>query len=484
MAVNPLAPGVYIDEISVFPPSVVPVATAVPVFIGYTEKAEKNGNPTALVNIPTRISNILDYERIFGRPFTEVIEFTVATSTVKFVSLDSAGSGGDSPSYYRLYYSLLMYFNNGGGPCYVISIGNYTIVPDYGSFATPLLPASIDLTDFTDPNVGIEAAEKADEITLLLSPEATFLDAADHKAVNDKMLQQCGKLKDRFTIIDPKSVTGDVNQDAIDFRDDAVGANNLKYGGVYYPLLVSSIFFSYFDKTVQIMDGTFAGETLDVVKAGNLTLDPDLTLYNTITALLENQHVIMNPGSSMAGIYATVDRERGVWKAPANVSLSSVIDLTVNVSAEEQGDSLNIDATSGKSINAIRKFTGKGLLVWGSRTLAGNDNEWRYIPVRRLFIMAEESIQKASEFVVFEPNDKNTWTRVKTLISSFLTNLWRDGALAGATPEEAFFVKVGLGETMSAQDILEGKLIIQVGMAAVRPAEFIILQFSHKLQES
>lgn len=189
------------------------------------------------------------------------------------------------------------------------------------------------------------------------------------------------------------------------------------------------------------------------------------------------------PSATMAGIYASVDRDRGVWKAPANVSINGVVAPSVNISSADQ-ENLNVDAGSGKSINAIRAFAGKGILVWGARTLAGNDNEWRYVPVRRLFIFAEESIQEASEFVVFEPNDKNTWTRVKSLITNFLTNLWRDGALAGATPDEAYFVRVGLGETMTAQDILEGKMIIQVGLAAVRPAEFIILQFSHKLQES
>jgi uncharacterized protein len=122
--------------------------------------------------------------------------------------------------------------------------------------------------------------------------------------------------------------------------------------------------------------------------------------------------------------------------------------------------------------------------VWGARTLAGNDLEWRYVPVRRLFIMIEESIKKATEFVVFEPNDANTWVRVKGMINNFLTEMWKNGALAGAKPEHAFFVNCGLGETMTSIDILEGKLIVEIGLAAVRPAEFIILRFSHKLQES
>ena len=145
---------------------------------------------------------------------------------------------------------------------------------------------------------------------------------------------------------------------------------------------------------------------------------------------------------------------------------------------------MNVDTVAGKSINAIRSFTGKGTLVWGGRTLAGNDNEWRYISVRRFFNMAEESIKKATEQFVSEPNDKNTWVRVKAMITNFLTAQWRAGALAGSTPEKAFYVNIGLGETMTAIDILEGNMIVEIGMAVVRPAEFIILKFSHKMQEA
>ncbi|HSF53855.1 MAG TPA: phage tail sheath C-terminal domain-containing protein, partial [Algoriphagus sp.] len=210
---------------------------------------------------------------------------------------------------------------------------------------------------------------------------------------------------------------------------------------------------------------------------------PDKTLYNSIIALLQSKLMDLYPSASMAGVYARVDSQRGVWKAPANVDIRSILRPTVAVSHEEQ-EGLNVDATSGKSINVIRFFQGKGNLVWGARTLAGNDNEWRYIPVRRLYIFIEESVKKATEFVVFEPNDANTWLRVKTMIENFLTNLWREGALAGAKSEQAFFVRVGLGQTMTALDILEGRMNVEIGLAAVRPAEFIILKFSHKLQES
>jgi uncharacterized protein len=192
--------------------------------------------------------------------------------------------------------------------------------------------------------------------------------------------------------------------------------------------------------------------------------------------------VLLPPSGAVAGVYAAVDRNRGVWKAPANVSLADVSGVAVKINDQMQED-LNVTST-GKSVNAIRVFAGKGCLVWGARTLAGNDNEWRYVPVRRFFNMAEESIKKASEPFVFEPNDRGTWVRVRAMIENFLTVQWRQGALAGSVPAQAFFVKVGLGETMTSQDILEGRMIIEVGMAVVRPAEFIILRFSHKMQTS
>lgn len=189
------------------------------------------------------------------------------------------------------------------------------------------------------------------------------------------------------------------------------------------------------------------------------------------------------PSGAVAGIYALVDGQRGVWKAPANVSLNSVIEPTYYFDSSETDD-LNVDVEAGKSINAIRAFAGKGTLVWGARTLAGNDNEWRYVSVRRFFNMVEESVKKSTYWAVFEPNDANTWVKVKGMVENYLTQKWRDGALAGATTKDAFYVRCALGVTMNAQDILEGRMNVEIGMAVVRPAEFIVLKFSHKLQTS
>ncbi len=213
------------------------------------------------------------------------------------------------------------------------------------------------------------------------------------------------------------------------------------------------------------------------------TLYESFAPYRNVIKGIGSTLTLCPPSGAIAGIYALVDNQRGVWKAPANVSLNGVIAPADSFTTSET-DALNVDATAGKSINAIRAFVGKGTLVWGARTLAGNDNEWRYISVRRFFNMVEESIKKSTYWAVFEPNDANTWVKVRGMIENYLTQKWREGALAGATTKDAFFVRCGLGVTMSAQDILEGRMNVEIGMAVVRPAEFIILKFSHKLQTS
>jgi phage tail sheath protein FI len=198
-------------------------------------------------------------------------------------------------------------------------------------------------------------------------------------------------------------------------------------------------------------------------------------------AAIDDIEVLLPVSTSVVGKYADTDNSRGVWKAPANVNLDYVESPEFLVTHKEQ-ESLNVDVEAGKSINVIRSFTGRGAaIIWGARTLAGNDNEWRYIPVRRYFNMVEESVKNATEQFVFEPNDENTWVRVKSMIQNYLTQQWKSGALQGSSIKEAFFIHFCLGETMTNLDLLEGRMIVEIGLAVVRPAEFIILRFMHKM---
>lgn len=187
------------------------------------------------------------------------------------------------------------------------------------------------------------------------------------------------------------------------------------------------------------------------------------------------------PSGAMAGIFASTDQERGVFKTPANVRLQSTVGPTKLIDDLLQED-LNVHPT-GKSVNAIRTITGRGTRIWGARTLDGNSREWRYISVRRYFSYIEKVLKRAAENFVFEPNDSNTWIRLSMFLRNFLTNQWRQGALNGDSPDQAFFIRIGLGETMSAQDVLEGRMIIELGLAVVRPAEFIIVRYLVNMEE-
>ncbi len=469
-------PGVYTTEIPTLPPSVAQVSTAIPAFIGYTQKAA-DYDGIDLNEKPTKIFSLKEYEDFFGKADNEDdIEVNIVRTTENGkVALKSAKAGfktGTSASLHIMYYALRLYFENGGGPCYIVSI-------DKTSSETVIDNAKL--------QKGLEALASFDEPTLIVFPEGQGIsNGANYYSLVTLALQQCADLQDRFCIIDVHKQESTTNSTIVNFRS-GTSNGNLNYGAVYYPNLKTTFDFTY-DAANMDVNIVLDGAAAVTSKLANLktNADPtkiDLEAYYASLNALKKISPVLPPSSAIAGVYARVDGTRGVWKAPANVSINSVYETTDFISDAEQGD-MNMDPGSGKSVNAIRSFNGKGILVWGARTLDGNSNGWRYIPVRRLFIMVEESAKKATFPFVFEPNDANTWVKVRAMLENYLTLLWRQGALAGAKPEHAFFVKCGLGQTMTAQDILDGKLIVEIGMAAVRPAEFIILRFMHKLQES
>ena len=200
--------------------------------------------------------------------------------------------------------------------------------------------------------------------------------------------------------------------------------------------------------------------------------------YTAIKSSIQQYLKQVPSQGAVVGAYCRNDRDRGVWKSPANMAILGIEKPFVEVSNREQDD-LNVDANAGKSINVIRTFTGKGPIIWGARTLAGNDNEWRYISVRRFFNFAEKSIKKSLESLVFEPNNPRTWVKIKAMVTSFLVEQWKAGALAGTKMEEAFFIEIGPNTTTSAE-LQAGIINVQIGLAVARPAEFIIVEFSHQ----
>lgn len=187
---------------------------------------------------------------------------------------------------------------------------------------------------------------------------------------------------------------------------------------------------------------------------------------------LDKKNMAIPPSGSMLGIYARSDNTRGVHKAPANEVVRACVGLDCDFNKGEQ------DILNPKGVNLIRSFPGMGIRVWGART-ATSDGSWKYINVRRLFIFIEESIKANTNWAVFEPNDETLWVRVKRTIDVFLTGLWRNGSLAGTSTDEAFFVNVGR-DTMTQDDIDNGRLICVIGVAPVKPAEFVIFRISQK----
>ncbi len=482
-------PGVYVEEISKLPPSVAQVETAIPAFIGYTQNENYNGD--SLVNKPVRIKSLADFVEIFGNPFYETFSVTFNGDAISTPPLPP-------PFSYKMYHSLQIYFANGGGPCYIVSVGSYK--------------SSGDPVVLSELQAGLAAVKKEDEPTLILFPDAaSFTSASEFYQIYKDALIQSAQLGDRFTIIDVYNGTTNftqINSDVINGAGpeptlplgirNGIGNNNLKYGAAYYPWLETIYSFAYNPEEFVVNGVTDESDAPITNMRLKLNIPESESgyeyngfsslyhykseLYNKVIAELKKLKFFLPASSAIAGVYARVDAARGVWKAPANESLIDVKAPAVILDNDDQAG-LNVH-TTGKSINAIRKFSGKGNIVWGGRTLAGNDNEWRYINVRRFYNMVEESVKKATEQFVFEPNDANTWAKVRAMIENFLIIQWRAGALQGAVPEDAFFVKVGLGQTMTSLDILEGRMIVEIGMAVVRPAEFIILKFSHKMQES
>ena len=496
MAGSYKTPGIYVEEISTLPASVAQVETAIPAFIGYTQVHPAEANGIAV----ERISSMKEYIEHFGGPATPKIKAVINETTEGGKTTSRSISAElESALKFKMFYSVRMYFDNGGGPCYIISVGDYQTAPAKQKLLN-----------------GLADLEKEDEPTLIAFPDANALSVApDFYELYARALDQCNKLQDRFVLVDIK---GEVEE-----MRDTLASDYMMYAAAYYPDLHSTLSYEYLDKEVSIThkvngsDGALNGKKLNEIQTAPApapeSISGDLAtglssageaiaaikkltsvaavdafmvgetrptvvqeaanrkaalnasqsnnsynneVYNQVKKELTKLTVILPPSSAMAGVYARVDRDRGVWKAPANVTVADVIKPTVKITNEMQ-ENLNVDPTSGKSVNAIRTFAGKGVLVWGARTLDGNNNEWKYIPVRRLFNMVEESLRKATSWVVFEPNDANTWVRVKAQIENFLISLWKSGALAGASPDAAFHVNVGLGSTMTAQDILEGK---------------------------
>jgi hypothetical protein len=282
-------------------------------------------------------------------------------------------------------------------------------------------------TDAVNPSdrTGLQALKNIDEVSIVAIPGRTT------QAIQQALLAHCELMRYRVAILD-----SDRGQDPFGLRLEDVQTQrqrfDSKYGALYYPWLV--------------IDDPFAP-------------NPNVP-----------EPVKIPPSGHVIGICARTDAERGVHKAPANEVIRGINDLQIKLVKEQQ------DILNPRNINALRDFRdrGRGLRVWGARCVT-SDPDWRYLNVRRLFNFVEASIERGTQWVVFEPNDFRLWARVTQSVTAFLTAVWRDGALMGRTPEDAFYVRCD-ETTMSQYDIDNGRLIMLIGIAPVKPAEFVIIR--------
>ncbi len=325
----------------------------------------------------------------------------------------------------HLCHAVYGFFNNGGSRCFVVNVGapetakeiKVTPAGDKKDDKAPVHAGGggrDGLFIGRDGGPGARTGLKClDEVDEIAIIAAP---GCISPAVADALLSHCETRKDRFAILDsPETITGGV--------DKLPKPRDSKYGAYYFPW-------------IQVYD-------------------PD------------KGNIFVPPSGHIAGVYSRTDSERGVHKAPANEIIRGALGMKYNVSKGEQ------DLLNPKGINAIR-FMNNAIRIWGARTLS-TDPSWRYINVRRLFIMVESSIERATQWVVFEPNDHRLWKRVQRTISSFLTLLWRNGALMGTSPEMAFYVKCD-EETNPPEVIDAGQLVVEIGLAPVKPAEFVIFR--------
>ncbi len=328
----------------------------------------------------------------------------------------------------HLAHAIYGFFNNGGSRCFVVNVG----APDGETVAAAPAPAKegekaapakapagkvdrdglyIGKDNGPGARTGLKCFDEIDEIALVAAPGIISA------AVQDALLTHCESRKDRFAILDsPETINGGV--------DRLPRPRDSKYGAYYFPW-------------IQVYDP-------------------------------EKGNIYVPPSGHVAGVYSRVDSERGVHKAPANEIVRGALGLRYSISKGEQ------DLLNPKGINCIRLMLGGGIRIWGARTLSSGSS-WRYINVRRLFIMVETSIERATQWVVFEPNDHRLWKRVTRTIQSFLSLIYRNGALMGESAEKGFVVKCD-SETNPPEVVDAGQLIVEIGLAPVKPAEFVIFR--------
>ncbi len=521
---NIRTPGMYIEERNAFAHSVVPVATAVPAFIGYTPQAEYKGE--SFTNKAKKISSLAEFNAIYTlpppdppkpapkqyKPIYYLVPQAEKPSQGCYIPINKKFYSilPDSGSIYYLYNSIRLFYLNGGREAYIVSVGSYG-EPNGKPLDSPTEPLVNKNVSLEALSQGLALLKNYEEPTMYICPEATLLTVDENSTVMQRMLQQADDMQTTMCLFD---VIGSRHPDPILYSDaiaqfrEKTGTMGLKYGAAYYPFVGTTItpktevdYTQLFGGAVKELEpllnppenpNEVAGKVLDKIQNPS---NPPLSLEKNNEALLNaspiyeqimdrvlNEINLLPPSGGMAGVYTLNDAD-GVWNTPANRSIAGVTSLPIQLSNKQQ-EAFNVDAVSGKSINTIRLFNGVGILIWGGRTLDGNSRDWQYVSARRTVNFIEQAVKLFIKAYVFELNNAHTWSAIRGSISNFLTDVWKNGGLQGAHPMDAFEVNIGLGNTMTPEDLLNGFLKITVRIAVVRPAEFIEITFQQQMPTS
>lgn len=433
-----LAPGVYVEELESGSKPIEAAGTSTAAFVGFTEKAPDDNPDDPEGKTPRFISNWTQFDTLYGG-FVDGIQLphavygwfnnggggayivrvpTASSSSSSSTSAESSSSGSGSGSSRR---SRSSQAPSGGADGSTYQVGSEAFIGSEGD------------------RTGIMGLAVTTDVTMVIIPDlitatrdsSGSVDLTTFQAVQTAAITHCEKMGDRMAVLD--SPPGMNPQQVKDWRSDTAKYDS-NFSAFYYPW----------------------------IKVSNPLAGPK--------APSQPKTVTIPPSGHIAGIWARTDTTRGVWKAPANEVVRGALDVEMQVTSQEQ------ELLNPIGVNVTRSFGTRGIRVWGARTL-GSDPSWRYINVRRLFNFLETSIKGGTNWVVFEPNDAALWARVRRTVNAFLLGMWRSGALFGATAGEAFFVKCD-AENNPPESIDEGRLIIDVGVAPVKPAEFVVFRIS------
>jgi hypothetical protein len=493
------APGVYIEETGDVPVTLPQSPTGIPVFVGYIGRDVDGG----LAGVPVRIASFREFEDRFGK----------APKTRYDFSLDKTGAPdltAVAASRFLLQDAIRLFLENFHGCCWVLP------VKESGTDEDPVVRSPSDFGDEV-----WKVLETLEEPDLLVLPDAVLMPREECYSVYNAALHHCADVGNRFAILDvhdgDKPRSGAFEDDVISgqtgFRS-LIAADGLSFGAAYYPWVKTSLRrgeelslamispetrpaaldFIEKDPAVPLEGSTriLFDETLALARADDVT-DEDLdraadVLMKVSPACaammkaMQAKENILPPSGAIAGTYAGSDANVGIWKAPANIALDTVVEPCVDLHTGELEDLYA--PGDGKAVNPIRHIPGRGTLAWGARTLDGNSLDWRYIQIRRLMSYIEQSIKTGMRNFVFSPNNAQTWAAVKQMIESFLTGLWKEGALLGKTPDDAFRVVIGLGSTMTDEDILNGYMRVVAYVSPLQPQEFIALTVEQRMLDS